>query len=104
MGKSKERAPEIINNSHVIGLFSGLAELTICAVTIYIISSAQLSECFPTSHINEGLHKCHGVNLAKAPIWLAVFCQAILLSTSMLTGFLLDFASASEVRIELACT
>ncbi len=32
MGKSKERAPKIVNNSHVIGLFSGLAEPTICAV------------------------------------------------------------------------
>ena len=41
MGKSKERAPEIVNNSHVIGLFSGLAEPTICAVAIHIMSSAQ---------------------------------------------------------------
>lgn len=32
MRKSKERASKIVNNSHVIGLFSGLAERTICAV------------------------------------------------------------------------
>lgn len=41
MGKSKERASKIVNNSHVIGLFSGLAECTICAVEIHIMSTAQ---------------------------------------------------------------
>lgn len=41
MGKSKERVSKIVNNSHVIGLFSGLAEPTICAVEIHIMSTAQ---------------------------------------------------------------
>lgn len=41
MDKSKERAPKIVNNSHVIGLFSALAEHTICAVKIDIIPPAQ---------------------------------------------------------------
>lgn len=40
--KSKERVPEIVNNSHVIGLFSGLAEPTICADEIQIMTIAQL--------------------------------------------------------------
>lgn len=41
MGKSKECAPKIVNNLHVIGLFSGLAEPTICAVEIHIMSITQ---------------------------------------------------------------
>ena len=41
MGKSKERASKIVNNLHVIGLFSGLAEHTICAVELHILSTAQ---------------------------------------------------------------
>lgn len=41
MGKSKERAPKIVNNLHVIGLFSGLAEPTICALEIHIMSVAR---------------------------------------------------------------
>lgn len=43
MGKSKERAPEIVNNSHVIGLFSGLAEPAICAVETHIMTTTQAS-------------------------------------------------------------
>lgn len=41
MDKSKERASQIVNNSHVIGLFSGSAQPAICAVEIHIMSTAQ---------------------------------------------------------------
>lgn len=41
MGKSKECASKIVNNSHVIGLFSGLAEHAICAAENHIMSTAQ---------------------------------------------------------------
>lgn len=41
MDKSKECASEIVNNSHVIGLFSGSVEPPICAVEIHIMSTAQ---------------------------------------------------------------
>lgn len=39
--KSKECAPEIVNNSHVIGLFSGLAEPAICPVEKHIMTTTQ---------------------------------------------------------------
>lgn len=38
MGKSIERVIEIVNNSHVIGLFSVLAEPTICAVATHHVA------------------------------------------------------------------
>lgn len=43
MDKTKECASKIVNNSHVIGLFSGLAEHAICAAENHIMSTAQKS-------------------------------------------------------------
>lgn len=104
MDKSKERAPQIINNSRVIWLFSGSAELTIPAVTIciyHILCTTLLM--FPPIWYEwvKGITTDTSANSAEPQFAKAYFCDHIVVDCYFSRS--VDFLNTSVLLTPVVC-